>query len=347
MNDATLVLRADAGPELGFGHVMRMLALAQEWRSRGGRALFVSAAPGERLRGVYAHHHMEYAALAAPWPDPADPLGVLEIAREAKARLVFIDGYPFDATYQELLQAEGFYVAVMDDYIHHPRYVADCVLNQNFGAESLVYHVQPATKLLAGLDFVLLRDDVLKAGLRRRPPSPTVRRVLLTLGGMDLGERQRRLLRAWRLCGRFDVELVVAGFVAHEAEQELGVLAEEGFRLTRIGWTNDPASLMLGADATITAGGATCWELMHLGIPFAVATVADNQARAAAALAGAGLAFGLGDPLVAAVSDMAETLRCLLADVDGRGRAAIKGAELVDGLGRGRVVDALLGFTAR
>jgi UDP-2,4-diacetamido-2,4,6-trideoxy-beta-L-altropyranose hydrolase len=37
---ALLVIRADAAPRLGTGHVLRCLALAQAWRRSGGEAVF-------------------------------------------------------------------------------------------------------------------------------------------------------------------------------------------------------------------------------------------------------------------------------------------------------------------
>ena len=42
----TLLVCADASAEIGMGHVMRTLALAQAWRDAHGRVVFSTAAPG-------------------------------------------------------------------------------------------------------------------------------------------------------------------------------------------------------------------------------------------------------------------------------------------------------------
>ncbi|GAH09486.1 unnamed protein product, partial [marine sediment metagenome] len=55
----TLLIRADASKEIGHGHVVRCLALAQEWQSRGGEVAMVSRELGTKLADRLMGEHIE------------------------------------------------------------------------------------------------------------------------------------------------------------------------------------------------------------------------------------------------------------------------------------------------
>jgi spore coat polysaccharide biosynthesis predicted glycosyltransferase SpsG len=98
--------------------------------------------------------------------------------------------------------------------------------------------------------------------------------------------------------------------------------------------------LMAAADLVLTAAGSASWELLHLGVPTALTWVAANQAAGYEALVHGGLAAGLGpEPGPAAVA----TLARLLATPALREEYGRRGRDLIDGRGRERVADALLG----
>ena len=157
-----LLVRADADAARGAGHVMRCLALAQEWQKRGGRVTFIGEIPqplieriksaGFGCRQITAHH-----------PEPSDlysTLSVLDdVDREIEAApWVLLDGYNFDPTYQGMLRAAGARVIVVDDTANCPYYDADLILNHAINAERLGYNCAPDAMLLLGTRYALLRS---------------------------------------------------------------------------------------------------------------------------------------------------------------------------------------------
>ena len=282
----TLLIRADATPRMGTGHVMRCLALAQAARKQGWNVHLICRLGvdwlHERLKREKIHLHL--LPDSPPTREKPDDL-LRQLQGESlplpekhdKPIWVVLDGYHFDATCQKAVSSARYRLLVIDDYAHLPEYHCDLLLNQNFGAEQLAYNGSIG-RMLLGLDYVLLRQEFLlarkKALQRIRPARP--KKILITLGGgnfieylekiagdMTIPELTGRSLRV--IQGSMDAKRIRAAFANCPAKLEI---------LPRV---DNMPSLLLDTDLCITAGGSTCWELCCLGVPFLTIAAADNQ----------------------------------------------------------------------
>ena len=77
-----LLIRADADTEIGTGHVMRCLALAQGWREAAGEAVFAMATDAPSLEKRLAEEGFEVERLAA---EPGSTEDAAAAARLAQA----------------------------------------------------------------------------------------------------------------------------------------------------------------------------------------------------------------------------------------------------------------------
>ncbi|HZU45617.1 MAG TPA: hypothetical protein VE994_23270, partial [Terriglobales bacterium] len=132
--EPTLLIRADAGPDIGTGHVMRCLALAQGWQDAGGRVVF---ATGHDLPGnVERRLTSEGFRIERIEGEPGSVRDVnltRELASRLNAEYTVLDGYRFRADYQRTLKDAGQKLLVIDDYGRTGAYCADLLLDQNCG----------------------------------------------------------------------------------------------------------------------------------------------------------------------------------------------------------------------
>ncbi|MEA5090915.1 UDP-2,4-diacetamido-2,4,6-trideoxy-beta-L-altropyranose hydrolase [Solidesulfovibrio sp.] len=337
-----LAIRADAGPGIGAGHVMRCLALAQAWKRAGGRAVLVGRVDPPALAARLAR---EGLPVVAPPPGDADGAAAFSQARgeaagEPGAHWGVLDGYAFGPDVQAAARRDGP-LLVLDD-LAAGRVHADAVLNQNFHAPSLRYDADPGAALLLGPAYALLREDFLRRPRPARHFPGRARTVLVTMGGADPDNATAALLAALSAVGDPALDVaVVAGPANRHAVTLARALADAPFPGRLLRDPPDLSGLMAAADLVVTAGGSTCLELCFCGAPMAVAVLAANQAPGTAALTGAGAAVSLGPAGALDVAATAAILDGLLGDAGQRRRLSETAARLVDGRGGDRLAAAL------
>jgi UDP-2,4-diacetamido-2,4,6-trideoxy-beta-L-altropyranose hydrolase len=343
MSLGPLLIRADATSELGAGHVMRCLALAQAWRDAGGRALFAMAQAPPAIKQRLRAESCEVVYISAQPGSEEDGRETLRLAQEHKADWVAVDGYQFGSDYQRNLKAAGFKVFFVDDYGHSEHYYADVVLNQNVSADEKLYQNREAyTRLLMGTKYCLLRREFTAWREWERDIPKVGRRVLITMGGADPQNVTGRVMQGLGLVQRGDLEatIVVGGSNPHfEALQSAA--GHKGIALSRD--ATNMAELMAKADIAISAAGSTCWELCLLGLPALSIDVADNQKAVARELDRRGCAIHLGNAEDVTVAKIASESEKLLGSQELRLTLSQRSRELVDGCGAQRVASILRG----
>lgn len=340
MRRGRIVIRTDADPAIGIGHVGRTLALAEAWRQLGGKVHYVASAP--------------LAPSADAWIRTAGiPLDVLDTARYSDADAaataaiaghapVVLDAFGTPHAYRTVLRDLVPRLAIIDDMGGGGPWSADIILNQNYGASPSYYPGQdPGTGLLLGPRYALLRPEFLRWRARPRRRDGQARRIAVSLGGTDpanitslvLDALDHKAAAGWKA-------LVVAG-AANPRAAELKARAKTGSKIHVIRRPSSMARLLVWADVAILAGGVTVWEALALGVPSVGIAVAENQVQAAEALDRDGLWRYLGQASAVDIHRIGEAVKNLLADTGARRRLSETGQALVDGQGAARFADAL------
>lgn len=336
-----LLIRADGSSQIGTGHVMRGLALAQAWRRSGGQVVFASAETTPALTARVTQEGFALVALPAPRGSLADANQTLEQARALGAGWVVADGYTFGTAWQQAVHGHEARLLVVDDYGHADHYHARYVLNPNLEADAGTYRSRSAdARLLLGPKYALLREEFGRAAPRTRVAGSTVPRVLVTLGGSDPENVTAKVVAALHGLAGIETIVVVGGSNPHLAKLEAAVRGSvAAIHLT----TNvrDMPALMAEADLAIAAGGSTVWELCSVGLPMLLLVLAENQTSVASALDRAGAAVNLGHHRQVSAGSLANAVRDLIAQPERLADMGRRARRLVDGFGAARVATCL------
>lgn len=358
-----VVFRVDASLQIGSGHVMRCLALAQAFASNGHTCHFISRLHTGHLAALIAARGFTVLALPElPATHQADVSGTahsqwlgcdwnrdaeetLVHLRKLDADMLFVDHYAIDADWEAAVSPACRAIAVIDDLADRP-HQSQLLIDQNLGRHAADYAaLTPQNcRVLAGPDYALLRPEfaeVRNAGLRNRKTSE-IQNLLITMGGVDEPNATWRVLMALKDCAlpancRINVVMGINAPWLQMVKETAGMLPWQVDVLVGV---SNMASLMDSADLCIGAAGGTAWERCCLGLPTLMVILADNQLAGARALQQAGAAKILGTP-DAINAGLGQAMNQLLMDGTLPYMAA-QAHQLVDGLGCARIVDAAL-----
>lgn len=367
----TVAFRADASLEIGSGHVMRCLTLADALQAQGAACHFLCREHFGHLcelieaRGFSVHRlPLEESAsethtegnpepelaharwLGASWEQDA------AICRPILAGLapawVVVDHYALDHRW-ETAALEGLpglrpRLLVIDDLAdrHH---IADLLLDQNLGRKAEDYRglMPEGCQVLAGPRYALLRPEFREwreSSLTRRTRQPRLQRLLINLGGVDKDNVTGQVMDALLDCDLSeDLQIsVVMGATAPWRESVISQARAMPWPTEVVVNVNDMARRMAEADLAIGAAGSTSWERCCLGLPTLMLVLAENQRAIANALAEKGAALPL--DLVNLESSLAGQL-ARLSGPSVLTTISQKATDLVDGQGAAHVLAAL------
>ncbi|MDB9512764.1 UDP-2,4-diacetamido-2,4,6-trideoxy-beta-L-altropyranose hydrolase [Kamptonema animale CS-326] len=339
-----LIIRADASTQIGTGHVMRCLALAQPRQDTQGQPIFIMANPIPALEKRLKSEGMKVLHLAVEPGSLADAKETAALAHQFNASWVVVDGYQFGSEYQKTLKNSGLRLLFIDDYGHAEHYYADFVLNQNISADRQWYqHREPYSQLLLSTRYALLRREFWPWQKWQRTVPPVAKKVLVTLGGADPDNVTLKIIQALQLVEVEELEAVVVAGSSNPHYESLEIAVQSSrfpIRLQR-NITNMP-ELMAWADVAISAGGSTCWELAFMGLPSILLILAENQKAIAPELDRQGVIINLSWHQDVTIEQIGLALQELIGDRPKRETMSKKGRELVDGNGARRVVSEMV-----
>ena len=299
-----ILFRADANSNIGMGHVMRCLSIAD---ALAGNDSFPSIVSGKKsIKFVLADEGIsdliksrgyEPIVLHTRYDRMDEEIPVWEeLAPSIDADLIIVDSYFVTPTYLTYLKDNIGRVCYLDDVLSFP-YPTDILINYNAYANLTdyqeLYEGREAPEFLLGVEYAPLRSSFI--GVERREQRKEVKEVLLSTGGSD--ELHIALSFVKYLCeqqpdGRTYHILLGA---MNQDKPAIREMAEKMDNIILHENVQDMRGLICAMDLVISAAGSTLYEICACGVPLITFSTADNQVPGAETFENLGLAVNIGD----------------------------------------------------
>jgi UDP-2,4-diacetamido-2,4,6-trideoxy-beta-L-altropyranose hydrolase len=353
-----IAFRVDSSIEMGVGHIMRCLALADELRKNDASITFVCRDLDGHLGGLVIQKGYMLKLLPSPltkftnsWLKTSCEVDSNETldALESKIDLLIVDHYGLQQGWHRKVSRITRKIMVIDDLANR-QLSCDILLDQTFGREKDDYlkWVGSDTTVLCGTNYALLREQFSKSrdqALKKRRDFNGIKNILVNFGGADFSNDSSRILNILsnlKFINTPSVDVVLGKSALYMDEIQRQVDSYD-LKVRVFSYVDDIAGLMLKADVAIGAGGSSSWERCALGLPALLFVNANNQLLIAKNLEKAG-AVVLIDKSTAYSKYFIDALLELDGNKDNYNCFSQSAANICDGLGVKRVVDKILGL---
>ena len=324
-------LRLDANTQIGTGHLMRSLTLADELMTHGYECHFLSIDLEENLcelltlKGHRIHNIR-------------DDTEALKILDDLEPAWLIVDHYELDRGFETQAKSSVQSVLVIDDLAnrHHN---CDILLDHNPLIEPGEYlpWVGPECQLLLGADYALLRSEFQHI---RHSGAQEWQKGLICFGGTDPQNVLLRVLQGLEQAeSNTDIEWTcIAGMTNPHWQQLQDFSSKSRLKINLLDHSDEIGKLLSTHDFAIGASGGMLWERMCIGVPTLAIAIAENQRPGINLLKHFNLAATLEVDAISA-SSLEQSL------IQVRQNASVyrqRNQEMLDGMGASRTVQVMM-----
>ncbi len=349
-----LLIRADANTSIGHGHIMRMIALAQAWKNKGGDVSFlcVNIPKGleDRLRSEGCRVYRMSPGTEVGTSGDSSETG--SIAEEYDAEAIVLDGYGFTLKYvQQLKSTFAGQIIGMADSMPTQEMLSTLDLCIYPCLAMSLPHESFEEKLLYGREYVLIREEFKESKVKGRKSylegkDISAKNLLVCMGGSDPHNVTDSILR---LLGSFQHQLpkclnirVIAGASNPHVSKLQKRMKDLGGQLNceLMQAVDDMPDQLNWANLVICAAGGMVWESLFFDKNTAVVAIVENQLSFYHELIENQLCEGLGVALIPSSGDHlngVQLFQWILSDETTRSLNSICSETGVDGEGPNRI----------
>lgn len=343
-----IFIRTDASIDIGTGHVVRCMTLADELRLNGADISFICCEHKGNMIGFIKQKGYTVHSLPSNIDMEEDARLTRKILEDETVYYdwMIIDHYGIDASWETPLRKFAKKIMVIDDLANR-RHDCDILLDQNYNKNNSRYNglVPEHCIQLLGPEYALLRPQFREARENLRERDGGVKKILVFMGGADPTNETGKVLKALNLLNRDDIAIAVVIGASNPVKNELEILTKRMPNTACYFQVENMAELMAHVDLCLGASGSTTWERCCLGLPSIVIILADNQKDIAEELEKEGVVVNMGWHENVTEKDIKFAVENLLKDLEKRKMISLRSKRIVDGMGANRVIEKMIFLT--
>lgn len=313
------VLRADASPFIGAGHVMRSSAIAEELIARGQDVIFI----GHIVNLPWVEERIATLGFSQIYSTSK------EFFPSAESDILLLDSYEIELDDSFIALSNWLHVVAIVDALT-PSY--RCSLRIHPGLDSS-WTGESSTPILAGPNYIPFRK-ALSQKIKTPNRGNEQLKIAVVAGGSD---PYQLVLEVAKTLHHTPGDFEVYVFTNSSSESTL----DARFHYVEIGAKLD--ELTQDVDLVLTTSSTSCLEFLARGLCVGVACSVDNQEQYYNSLGELGVAAQIGFRNIKNQWELdEERIHLLVSSVEFRSRLISRAAGLIDFKGAERIVDAIM-----
>jgi spore coat polysaccharide biosynthesis predicted glycosyltransferase SpsG len=285
-----VLFRCDGSHEIGLGHVVRCLSLAEELKTvHGCRIAFAMWKSKLGIKMVEDNFEVYTPdGINEKFDHEEWLLKTLQITKSGVLILDVRDG--MDPSVLKTIKQKNVFVVDIDDP-EEKRLEADLVFYPPVPQVNEMSWENFKGTVFAGWEWVILREEYACLGKNGAIENETPV-ILVAMGGSDPGKMTLKVIDALsRITAKVSVQVVLGQGCRQEKDLD-GLLADFPHPIRILKNVKHMAPVMAEADIAVAAFGVTAYELGAMGIPAYYLCLTEDHLKSADIFVKSGLSFG-------------------------------------------------------
>ena len=289
-----VAIRVDATSQIGAGHFMRCLTIADSLKLFSTQIFFISRNLPEYLQVMLIEKGHDFVIFnnrdGCAKHDELQHSGWLAVSQEQDALdtnlslngiawdWLIVDHYALDFRWESKVSQVAKKILVIDDLADR-KHRCDILLDQNLYSNMEARYADKVPnycKLLLGPRYAMLRDEFINMRQYARPRIGMVKNILVFFGSVDSDNNTLSAMNALINvgCKKLHVDIVIG--IQNSSQAQIKEICAKNNFILHI-QSKKMAELIIKADLAIGAGGISTYERLYLRLPAMLKVITLNQ----------------------------------------------------------------------